>query len=74
MDRATAKTMWPLIKAYAEGADIEILGVVNGWRKEENPNFLGDPSWYRIKDEELNNEQAWWAQQNQDDEFINDQG
>lgn len=75
MTRALAARMWPLMKAYAEGAQILTCGVF-GWRTELDPSFIGDPDLYRAVDADAYNEELnqWWQQQNQDDDFINDAG
>ena len=49
MKREQAKELIPIIQAYAEGKDIEMLTVDNEWIKATFPNFTLNPRFYRIK-------------------------
>ena len=51
MTREQAKELLPIIQAYAEGKDIEMLTVDNEWIKATFPNFTLNPRFYRIKPE-----------------------
>lgn len=48
MDRTTAAELLPLIQAYANGVDIEILDSDGKWVKNISPNFTRSPDSYRI--------------------------
>ena len=51
MTREQAKELLPIIQAYAEGKDIEMLTADNEWIKATFPNFTLNPRFYRIKPE-----------------------
>lgn len=49
MDRKSAAKLWPLIKAYSEGADIEYQDSPSvEWQKAPYPSFGCKPERYRI--------------------------
>ena len=50
INRDNAKEIWPIIKAYAEGKQIQFF---NGdkWIDLESPNFNEESCLYRIKSE-----------------------
>lgn len=50
MDRDTAKKLLPIISAFAEGEEVEILEKRTGkWVAATNPGFSHAPDMYRIK-------------------------
>lgn len=49
--RENAKELLPIIKAYSEGKDIEILVSTGEWELLTDPYFDNEPSRYRIKRE-----------------------
>ena len=52
MTREEAGRFWPIIKAYAEGKQIEIKDPYDGrWKHAKNPNFTYQVNSYRIKKE-----------------------
>ena len=51
MTREEAKELLPIIKAYSEGKDIEILVSTGEWELLTDPYFDNEPSRYRIKPE-----------------------
>ena len=51
MTREAAKELMPIIQAYAEGKDIEMLTADNEWIKAPFPIFTLNPRLYRIKPE-----------------------
>lgn len=57
MTRENASKLWPIIKAYGEGKDIEYLGGVGSlvlWDKlPTEPMFDGNYQFYRIKPPEV---------------------
>ena len=48
INRDNAKEVWPIIKAYAEGKQIQFY-TGNEWEDRDNFSFDADPSRYRIK-------------------------
>lgn len=50
MNRKTAKDLLPIIKAFADGKDVETK-TSSGWISIENMSFAGNPDSYRIKTE-----------------------
>lgn len=48
MNRKTAKDLLPIIKAFADGKDVETK-TSSGWISIENMSFAGNPDSYRIK-------------------------
>ncbi len=48
MNREQAKELLPIIKAYADGKEIEIRSD-NEWRVLADPNFGGNTKSYRVK-------------------------
>ena len=52
MTREEAGRFWPIIKAYAEGKQIEILDTHDGrWKLAKNPDFTFGVFSYRVKKE-----------------------
>ena len=52
MNREDAKKLWPIIKAFGDGEEVEWLSGKNNWKpKSETCGFDQDPSRYRIKPE-----------------------
>ena len=51
MNRNQAKELLPIIKAFAEGKDVETK-TGSGWMSIENMSFAGKPESYRIKPEQ----------------------
>ena len=51
MTREELKEMMPIIQAFIEGKEIEILDDLRGWVKAENLIFNLSPNFYRIKPE-----------------------
>ena len=47
--RENAKELLPIIKAYSEGKDIELLNKKGEWDLITDPTFDDEPSKYRIK-------------------------
>ena len=63
MNRKEAKELLPIIKAFAEGKDVETK-TGSGWMSIENMSFAGNPDSYRIKPEPkyrpfANAEECW---------------
>ncbi len=54
MTREEAGRFWKVIKAYAEGKQIEIKDLYDGrWKHAKNPNFTYQVNSYRIKKEHV---------------------
>lgn len=54
MTQEEASRFWPIIKAYAEGQQIEFKDLYNGkWYLAKNPNFTNAVNTYRIKEEPI---------------------
>lgn len=54
MTQEEAGRFWPIIKAYAEGKQIEFKDLYNGkWYLAKNPNFTNAVNTYRIKEEPI---------------------
>lgn len=54
MTQEEAGRFWPIIKAYAEGKQIEFKDLYNGkWYVAKNPNFTNAVNTYRIKEEPI---------------------
>ena len=51
MNRKEVKELLPIMEAYSEGKDIEILNMNDEWELLTDPYFVGVPSRYRIKQE-----------------------
>ena len=52
MTREEAAQLWPIIKAYSEGKQIEIKDPYDGrWKHAENPDFTYGVNSYRVKKE-----------------------
>jgi len=50
MNRKDAKKLWPIIKAYGDGEEVEWLPCKNNWKpKSEGCGFDQGPDRYRIK-------------------------
>lgn len=49
MDRKNAKELLPIIKAYADGKELQIKGITGEWRDLPAPAFDNPASEYRIK-------------------------
>ena len=63
MNRNQAEELLPIIKAFAEGKDVETK-TGSGWMSIENMSFAGNPDSYRIKPEPkyrpfANAEECW---------------
>lgn len=50
MNRDRAAKLWPVIKGFAEGKDVQIFGLFNEWTDDHNPSFYTDVE-YRLKPE-----------------------
>lgn len=65
MTREEAGRFWKVIKAYAEGKQIEIKDPYDGrWKHAKNPNFTYQVNSYRIKKEHVyrpfeNSNECW---------------
>lgn len=67
MNRNQAKELLPIIKAFADGKDVETK-TGSGWMSIENMSFAGKPDSYRIKPEPkhrpfANAEECWQEMQ-----------
>ena len=51
MKRKEVKELLPIMEAYSEGKDIEILNINGEWELLTDPVFDDEPSHYRIKPE-----------------------
>lgn len=51
MKRKEVKELLPIMEAYSEGKDIEILNINGEWELLTDPVFDDEPSRYRIKPE-----------------------
>ena len=51
MKRKEVKELLPIMEAYSEGKDIEILNIKGEWELLTDPVFDVEPSRYRIKQE-----------------------
>ncbi len=51
MKRKEVKELLPIMEAYSEGKDIEILNINGEWELLTDPMFNDKPSRYRIKPE-----------------------
>lgn len=49
MDRKNAKALLPIIKAYAEGKELQIKSYTGKWEDLPSPSFNNAASEYRIK-------------------------
>lgn len=69
MTKEQAKSLLPVIIAFAEGKQIEAKDDYDKWYDENNPNFAGNPKNYRIKSEPKyrpfkNADECWAEMQN----------
>lgn len=49
MTRERCKELLPIMQAFAEGKEIEVLKMNEGWKVEKCPLFESDARFYRIK-------------------------
>lgn len=68
MDRNQAKLLLPIIKAFAEGKEIQLKTVDKGWQDIHSASFDSNPKNYRIKPESdyrpfKNGEECWQEMQ-----------
>jgi len=60
MTRLKAEALWPIMKAFAKGADVQIQDPeTDDWVDVPNPTFAPEVRW-RIKPE-LPDFEDWWA-------------